>query len=58
MGRFAMSGVGSLISSDFEQALGPGPLYTFCGALMVVFSVLNVYLVYRGKRQAKKQEQQ
>ncbi|ORY89924.1 major facilitator superfamily domain-containing protein [Syncephalastrum racemosum] len=57
MGRFAMSGIGSLVSSDIEQALGAGILYTFCGALMVVFSVLNVYVVYRGRRQAKKQEQ-
>jgi hypothetical protein len=34
--RYIMAGIGSLISSDILTAMGAGPLFTFCGCLLLV----------------------
>jgi hypothetical protein len=41
-----MAGVGSLIASDIQRAMGNGPLFTFGGALLIVFFI-NVMIVRR-----------
>lgn len=42
--RYIMAGIGSLIASDIERAMGNGPLFTFCGCLLLVFSI-NLVLI-------------
>ncbi|KAG1055827.1 hypothetical protein G6F43_002235 [Rhizopus delemar] len=44
--RYIMAGVGSLIASDIQRAMGNGPLFTFGGALLIVFFI-NVMIVRR-----------
>ena len=39
-----MDGIGSLIASDIERALGPGILYTICGSI-IVFASGNVIII-------------
>jgi hypothetical protein len=41
-----MAGIGSLVSSDLEHAMGDGPLFTFGGATIVLFTI-NIYFVNR-----------
>ncbi|KAI8078060.1 major facilitator superfamily domain-containing protein [Gilbertella persicaria] len=36
--RYIMAGIGSLISTDINNAMGSGVLFTFCGALLLIFS--------------------
>ncbi|KAI8371749.1 major facilitator superfamily domain-containing protein [Radiomyces spectabilis] len=47
--RYIMAGIGSLVASDLEHAMGDGPLFTVCGVAMIVVSV-NLIIV---KRKAK-----
>ncbi|KAI8369848.1 hypothetical protein EDC96DRAFT_503577 [Choanephora cucurbitarum] len=42
--RYILAGIGSLISTPINNALGPGPLFTLCGGLMVLFSI-NLIIV-------------
>ncbi|ORY89925.1 major facilitator superfamily domain-containing protein [Syncephalastrum racemosum] len=44
--RYIMAGVGSLISSDMQRGMGNGPLFTFCGAVLILFGV-NIIIVKR-----------
>lgn len=41
-----MAGVGSLIASDIQHAMGNGPLFTFGGTLMAAFSI-NIFIIKR-----------
>ncbi|KAI8369662.1 major facilitator superfamily domain-containing protein [Blakeslea trispora] len=43
-GRYIWAGIGALISTAINSALGPGPLFTLCGGLMVLFSI-NLIIV-------------
>jgi MFS family permease len=42
--RYIMAGIGSLVSSDLERAMGSGPLFTMLGGALLVFSV-NLILI-------------
>ncbi|KAI9484053.1 MAG: major facilitator superfamily domain-containing protein [Benjaminiella poitrasii] len=42
--RYIMAGIGSLIASDFQRALGSGPLFTFCGGFLLLASV-NLFII-------------
>ncbi|KAK4514636.1 ATPase [Mucor velutinosus] len=44
--RYIMAGIGSLIASDIQRAMGNGPLFTFCGCLLLVFTI-NLVLIKR-----------
>ncbi|CEP08708.1 hypothetical protein [Parasitella parasitica] len=44
--RYIMAGIGSLIASDIARAMGNGPLFTFCGCLLLVFTT-NLVLIKR-----------
>jgi hypothetical protein len=39
-----MAGIGSLIASDIERAMNTGPLFTFCGSLLLVAGI-NLIIV-------------
>ncbi|KAI9303348.1 major facilitator superfamily domain-containing protein [Cunninghamella echinulata] len=58
--RYFLAGIGSLVSSDLEKAMGPGPMYTFIGVLLMVFSVNLVLVQLKGNtwRQQKMRKQQ
>ncbi|CAO3679552.1 unnamed protein product [Rhizopus stolonifer] len=42
--RYIMAGIGSLIASDLDRAIGKGPMFTMCGGLLIVF-FLNIVCV-------------
>lgn len=42
--RYIMAGTGSLIASDILRAMNSGPLFTFCGCLLLVAFVC-LYIV-------------
>ncbi|RCH81200.1 hypothetical protein CU098_008241 [Rhizopus stolonifer] len=44
--RYIMAGIGSLVASALSHAMGEGPMFTFGGALIVLFSI-NLYLIKR-----------
>ncbi|KAI8075137.1 major facilitator superfamily domain-containing protein [Gongronella butleri] len=48
--RFIMAGVGSLIASELESALGNGILFTICGAIVVLLSSLIFYVQANPKK--------
>ena len=52
-----MAGVGSLIASDIERALGSGILYTVCGAVMLLVSVNMIVIRINGKKWAMKRRE-
>ncbi|KAL1933038.1 hypothetical protein VTP01DRAFT_8716 [Rhizomucor pusillus] len=52
--RYILAGIGSLVASDMERAMGPGILYTFCGALLILFSSGFIYVRLHGKRWSEK----
>jgi hypothetical protein len=40
--RYIMAGIGALISTDMEDALGPGVTYSVCAGICVVFFALVI----------------
>lgn len=56
--RYIMAGIGSLVASDIQRALGSGILYTICGAALLLFSILLVILRMKGKEWAIKRKEQ
>ena len=55
--RFIMAGIGSLIASDIERALGPGILYTVCGAVVILVSGSIIIIRINGKKWAMKRKE-
>lgn len=53
-----MAGVGSLVSSDLERALGSGILYTVCGGALLLCTTNIIIIRIRGKKWAAKQKQE
>ena len=58
MVRYIMAGIGSLIAYDIERALGPGILYTACGAIVVLASGNIVIVRMNGKNASWKEKKQ
>ena len=52
-----MGGVGFLIASDIERLLGPGILYTICGAIIVLASGAIVIIRMNRKKWTKKRKE-
>ncbi|CAO3610823.1 unnamed protein product [Cunninghamella blakesleeana] len=46
--RYIMAGVGSLVSSDFESAIGAGPLNTFIGVILTLFAINLIFIQLKG----------
>ncbi|ORX50926.1 MFS general substrate transporter [Hesseltinella vesiculosa] len=55
--RFIMAGIGSLIASDLENALGNGILFSMCGGIMVLLSLSVFYVMYHPEKWAAEREQ-
>ncbi|KAI9497395.1 major facilitator superfamily domain-containing protein [Zychaea mexicana] len=55
--RYIMAGIGSLIASDIQRALGTGILYTICGAAMLLISANMVAIRIYGKKWAQKRKE-
>lgn len=56
--RYILAGIGTLVSSDMAYSMGSGPLYTFCGALLFVSSLLFIIVKLRGNIWRQKHNQQ
>ncbi|KAI9302580.1 major facilitator superfamily domain-containing protein [Cunninghamella echinulata] len=58
--RYLLAGIGSLVSSDLERGMGPGPMYTFLGALLTLFGVNLILIQWKGNtwRYEKMKKQQ
>ncbi|KAI8331554.1 major facilitator superfamily domain-containing protein [Chlamydoabsidia padenii] len=57
--RYIMAGIGSLVSSDLQRAMGSGPLFTMLGGLLALFTI-NLIVVQKkanGWRLAKQEKQ-
>jgi hypothetical protein len=48
--RFSFAGIGSLIASDLQHALGDGILFTICGGLVVLLSSSIFYIKSRPQK--------
>jgi ATP-dependent protease HslVU (ClpYQ) peptidase subunit len=42
--RYIMAGIGSLVATDAENAMGSGALYSMCAGFTAVFFVLVIYV--------------
>jgi hypothetical protein len=51
-----MAGIGALIASSIESALGDGVLYTICGAILILASGLLQVVIVKGKQWGKLRE--
>ncbi|CAO3595282.1 unnamed protein product [Absidia cylindrospora] len=61
--RYIMAGIGSLVSSDLERAMGSGPLFTMLGGALLVFSVNLIIIQWKSNdwrlaKQAKELEKE
>ncbi|CAO3664329.1 unnamed protein product [Umbelopsis vinacea] len=54
--RYLMAGIGALIASSIESALGDGILYTICGAILILASGLLQVVIVKGKQWGKLRE--
>lgn len=54
--RYLMAGIGALIASSIESALGDGVLYTICGAVLILASGLLQVVIVKGKQWGKLRE--
>lgn len=52
-----MAGIGSLISSDMQRGMGNGPLFTFCGAVLILFGFNIVVVKLRGPKWSKARQE-
>ncbi|KAI8341685.1 major facilitator superfamily domain-containing protein [Chlamydoabsidia padenii] len=48
--RFSFAGIGSLIASDLQHALGDGILFTVCGGLLILLSTSIFYIKSRPQK--------
>lgn len=49
-----MAGIGAIISSDMEDALGAGVTYSICSSIVAVFFVLVILVQKNPERWAQK----
>ncbi|KAJ8660378.1 hypothetical protein O0I10_003835 [Lichtheimia ornata] len=56
--RYILCGIGTLMSSDMAYSMGPGPLYTFCGALLFASSSAFITVKLKGETWRQKHRQQ
>lgn len=56
--RYILAGIGTLVSSDIAYSMGPGPLYTFCGALLFLSSSTFITVKLKGETWRQKHNQQ
>jgi hypothetical protein len=54
--RYLMAGIGALIASAIDDALGDGILYTICGGILIVSSILLVIVIKKGREWGKQRE--
>ncbi|KAI8581539.1 hypothetical protein K450DRAFT_231796 [Umbelopsis ramanniana AG] len=56
--RYLMAGIGALIASAIDDALGDGVLYTICGGVLFLSSGLLVIVIAKGREWGKLREGQ
>ncbi|KAF7721166.1 hypothetical protein EC973_005148 [Apophysomyces ossiformis] len=54
--RYIMAGIGSLVTSELQEALGNGILFTIWGAILALASTTLMVIIWKGKKWAEKRK--